>query len=139
VDEYQIYEARACGADAVLLIAAVLSGPELPALLATARSLGMGALVETHNEAEVEAALAAGARVVGVNNRNLADFTVDLATTERLRPLMPADVVVVSESGVRTAADAKRLSDCGVDAILVGETLVTAPDAAAAIRELLAW
>ncbi|MCL4534757.1 MAG: indole-3-glycerol phosphate synthase TrpC [Bacteroidetes bacterium] len=139
VDEYQVYEARAYGADALLLIAAVLPADRLAALLAETRALGMEALVETHNATEIEMALGAGAKVVGVNNRNLADFTVDLATTERLRPLVPPQAVLVSESGVRTAADARRLRACGVDAILVGEALVTAPNVAAKIRELVGW
>ncbi len=139
IDEYQVWEARAHGADALLLIAAILEEPRLACLLRQTRSLGMEALVEAHNEAEVADALAAGARVVGVNNRNLADFTVDLATTERLRPLVPPEVVLVSESGVHTRADAQRLRACGADAILVGEALVAAPDPAAKIRELIDW
>jgi indole-3-glycerol phosphate synthase len=99
----------------------------------------MEALVETHNRAEIEIALESGASVIGINNRNLADMTVDLATTERLRAFIPAPVVVVSESGIKNSGDSRRLRECGVDAVLVGETLVTAIDPAAALRSLLTW
>lgn len=139
VSEYQLLEARAAGADAVLLIAAVLAIANLGYLLRRTRDLGMEALVETHDEAELAAALEAGAQIVGVNNRNLEDFTVDLATTERLRPLVPPEVVLVSESGVRGPADACRLWSCGVDALLVGESLVRAEDPAVAVRRLIEW
>jgi len=136
VDEHQVLEARAYGGDAVLLIAAALEPARLSALLALTRSLGMEALVETHSEPEVRAALEAGARVVGVNHRDLATFRVDVGLTERLRPLVPADVVYVAESGIHTAADAERMRRAGADAILVGEALMRAADPAAKLREL---
>ena len=125
-DPYQIVEARVAGADALLLIVAVLGDNELRRLLEETRRYGMEALVEVHDEAEVERALAAGAQVIGVNNRDLRTFDVDIATTERLRPLIPADRVLVSESGIHTAADVRRLKEMGVDAMLVGESLVAA-------------
>lgn len=136
-DPYQVYEARVHGADAVLLIAAILEPDLLGELLAVARELGMEALVEAHDEAEMERALAAGATLVGVNNRDLRTFEVDLATTERLRPLAPPEVTFVAESGIFTRADVERLGALGVHAVLIGEALVTAPDPAAKIRELM--
>lgn len=125
-DPYQIVEARVAGADALLLIVAVLGDNELKRLLAETRSYGMEALVEVHDEAEVERALKAGAQVIGVNNRDLRTFAVDIAVTARLRPLIPTDCVLVSESGIHTPADVRRLKDLGVDAMLVGESLVIA-------------
>lgn len=125
-DPYQVVEARVAGADALLLIVAVLGDNELKRLLEETRRYGMEALVEVHDEAEVERALKAGARVIGVNNRDLRTFNVDIAATARLRPLVPADCVLVSESGIHTPADVHRLKDLGVDAMLVGESLVTA-------------
>lgn len=136
LDEYQVYEARAAGAGAVLLIAAQLPTGRLRELRSLAEALGMAALVEAHSASEVEAALQSGAGLVGINNRDLHTFTVDLETTLRLRPLIPAGVVVVAESGIRSRADVTRLADAGVDALLVGEALVTAPDTAARVREL---
>lgn len=124
-DPYQIVEARVAGADGLLLIVAVLSDNELKRLLEETRRYGMEALVEVHDEGEVERALKAGARVIGVNNRDLRTFAVDIATTARLRPLIPADCVLVSESGIHTPADVRRLKDLGVDAMLVGESLVS--------------
>jgi len=135
-DPYQLYEARAHGADAVLLIAAVLDSALLARLIGQARALEMDALVEVHDEPELERALTAGATLVGVNNRDLRTFEVDLAITERLRPLIPPDVTVVAESGVSTRADIERLQALGLHAVLIGEALVTAPDPAARIREL---
>lgn len=135
-DPYQVYEAYAYGADALLLIAAVLSDGQLGELLALTHELGMTALVEVHDEDEVKRILPLCPRIVGINNRNLRDFSVDLATFGRLRPLLPEDVVAVAESGVRTADDVRRLSRMGADAVLVGETLVTAPDVAAKVQEL---
>jgi indole-3-glycerol phosphate synthase len=135
-DPYQVYEARAAGASAVLLIAALLTPAALRALAALAEELGMAALVEVHDEAELGVALDCNARLVGINNRNLADFTVDLGTAVRLRPQIPAGVCVVAESGIHTPADVARLTQACVDAILVGEALVTAPDVAAAVRDL---
>jgi len=134
---YQVFEGRAAGADAVLLIVAALEPSLLRECLAVARELDMGALVEVHTEAELEAALAAGAEAVGVNNRDLNTFRVDLSVTERLTKLIPRGVVVVAESGVRSREEVMRLAACRVDALLVGEALVRAADAAAKLRELL--
>ncbi len=134
---YHVYEARAMGADAVLLIAAALPHEELAALVRLARHLGMAALVEVHTEEEVDRALAAGARVVGINNRDLNTFHVDLGTTLRLRPRIPDSVQVVSESGIETAEDVRRLWGAGVRAVLVGSSLVRSPDPQAKLRELV--
>ena len=128
---------RVHGADAVLLIVAILEQDLLTGLIGEARTLGMAALVEVHDEAEVERALAAGATVIGVNNRDLHTFEVDLATTERLRPLIPPDRTLVAESGIFARNDVRRLEAIGVDSVLIGEALVTAPDPAAKVRELL--
>ena len=138
IDETQIHEARASGADAILLIAAALPDKwRFAELHACALSLGLTALVEVHDEAETERALAIpGIRLIGINNRNLATFEVTLATTERLRPMIPDDVMVVAESGIFTAADVERLAQANVDAILVGEALVTSGDIPAKVREL---
>ena len=125
-DPYQVVEARVAGADALLLIVAVLGDHDLRGLIEETRRHGMEALVEVHDEAEVERALAAGARVIGVNNRDLRTFAIDLQTTARLRPLIPRDRVLVSESGIQTRDDVRRLADMGVDAMLVGESLVAA-------------
>ena len=125
-DPYQVVEARVAGADALLLIVAVLGDKDLRGLIEETRRYGMEALVEVHDEAEVERALAAGALVIGVNNRDLRTFAIDLQTTARLRPLIPRDRVVVSESGIKTSDDVRRLADMGVDAMLVGESLVAA-------------
>ena len=136
-DPYHLWEARAYGADAVLLIAAILDDAALRDLIAQARELEMDALVEVHDEVEVERALRAGADLIGINNRDLRTFDVDLATTERLRPLIPNDKVVVSESGITGRADVERLADCGVHAILVGEALMTATDVREKMREFV--
>jgi indole-3-glycerol phosphate synthase len=137
-DPYQIYEARAYGADALLLIVAALDDPALAALVALTHELGMQALVEVHDEAELERGLAAGATIVGVNNRDLRTFATTLETTARVAARLPADArpVLVSESGIATPADVARVRDWGADAVLVGEGLVTAPDIAARVREL---
>ncbi len=137
-DPYQVVEARAIGADAVLLIVAILEGELLGELLSLATSLGLAVLVEVHDEPEVERALAAGARIVGINNRDLRTFRVDLAATGRLRALIPPECLVVSESGIGSPSDVARLREWGVDAMLVGESLVRAGDVAARVRELLA-
>jgi len=137
VDPYQVYEARAHGADAVLLIAACLGEGELRELLALSRALGMDALVEVHDEEELGRALGAGASLVGINNRDLRTFRVDLGTTARLRPLIPPQVTVVAESGIQTPEDVAHMAALGVHALLVGEALVTAPDPAARARQLL--
>jgi indole-3-glycerol phosphate synthase len=158
-DPYEIAEARAAGADAVLLIVAALASPpsfgvpardarggrsaggglELRDLLAVSRSRGLAALVEVHDERETQLALAAGADVIGINHRDLRTFAVDLGLTERLRKLIPVGVLVVAESGIRTADDARRLYEAGADAILVGELVMKANDPAQQIRELTAW
>ena len=136
-DRYQLLEARLAGASAVLLIVAMLDSGQLHDLLSFTHELGLHALVETHTAEEVEKALDAGARVVGVNNRDLHTFKVSLETSLRLRPLIPSDVIMVAESGIHHAEDVSRLAGAGVDAMLVGEGLVTAPDVAARMREFL--
>jgi indole-3-glycerol phosphate synthase len=135
-DPYEIGEARAAGADAVLLIVAALDLPELRRLLAVVRSRGISALVEVHDESETRVAIEAGAQVVGVNHRDLRTFEVDLGLTERLRPLIPDAVLLVAESGIHSIDDARRMRDAGADAILVGEMLMRAPDPVACLREL---
>ena len=137
-DEYQVYEARAIGADTYLLIVDILSPAQLAELIDAGRSLGMTPLVETHDAGEVAAAVDAGAQVIGINNRNLHTFVTDLATTEGLAHLIPSDRVVVSESGISAPADLLRLAPWGVNAVLVGEALVTADDTAAKVRALVA-
>ncbi len=136
-DEYQLYEARCAGADAVLLITTILEDSLLGHLRELAKSLGMDALVEVHDEPEMERAATAAAQVVGINNRNLRTFEVDTATTERLAPLAPTGATIVSESGVFTREDVVRLEKCGVHAVLIGEALVTAEDPGEKIQELL--
>jgi indole-3-glycerol phosphate synthase len=136
-EPYHIWESKAAGADAVLLIAAILSSDHMAYLLSLAGELGMECVIEAHDERELELALAAGAEIVGINNRNLHTFQIDLATTERLRPFVPADRVVIAESGLRTSADVERMAACGADAVLIGEALVSAGDVAAKMRELL--
>jgi len=137
VDEYQIYESRVHQADAVLLITRILSEPQLRDYLALTRSLGLAALTEVHDEAELDRALTAGASIIGINNRNLADFTVSLETTERLAPRVPPDKIVVAESGIFTSSDVARVARAGVRAVLVGEALVRASDVKAKISELV--
>lgn len=137
VDEYQLLEARAAGADAVLLIVAALEGGRLAELIAAASDLGMDSLVEVHDEDEVEAAVDAGAEVIGINNRDLHSLEVDLDTSFRLLADVPAGTVVVAESGISYAEDVERLERAGVDAILVGEALMRADDPVRAVRELL--
>jgi len=136
-DPYHIWEARAYGADVLLLITAILEDTQLRDLIQQARELEMESLVEVHDENEIERALKAGADLIGINNRDLTTFEVDLATTERLRPLIPDDKVVVSESGITGQADAERMADCGVHATLVGEALVTSMDTRNKMREFL--
>ncbi len=135
-DPYQVYEARAYGADAILLIVAALHRDPLRELLELSQSLWMQCLVEVHDEAELKTALDAGAEVVGINNRDLRTFHTDLAVTERLAPLIPAGKVIVSESGINNREDVLHLKRVGVHAVLVGETLVTAADVASKVREL---
>lgn len=136
-DPYQVYESRAYGADALLLIVAILSDSELAELLSLSYGLGMTCLVEVHNQGELERALMSGAQIIGINNRDLKNFAVDLETTKRLRPLIPQDRTVVSESGIRDRGDVQKLRQWGVDAMLVGEALVAAGDVAKKVRELL--
>jgi len=138
LDEAQLYETRANGADAVLLIAAALTDDPLFAdLHALALQLGLTPLVEVHNDGETERALKLkDMKLIGINNRNLATFDVSLETTERLRPMIPDEIAVVAESGIFTAGDVERLANANVDAILVGEALVTSADIAAKVREL---
>jgi indole-3-glycerol phosphate synthase len=133
-DPYQVYEARCAGADAILLIAAALHPSRLFQLHALAEKLGMAALVEVHDQAELEIALGCSPRLVGINNRNLKDFSVNLETTLSLRDSVPASICLVSESGIHTPEDIHRLRRAGVDAVLVGEALVTAPDVPARVR-----
>ena len=135
-DPYQVYEARAAGADGILLIVAILEPPLLRELLETAHSLGMQCLVEVHDEGELETAVDAGAEIIGINNRDLHTFTTDLAVSQRIAPLVPGDKLVVSESGIFTADDLRLLSGFRVNAVLVGESIVTNPDVAAKVREL---
>jgi indole-3-glycerol phosphate synthase len=137
LDPYQLYEARAAGADAVLLIAAYLEPALLRDLHQLARDLGLAALVEVHSEDELEKVLAAcQPALIGINNRDLRDFSVHLETTLRLRERVPAGVCLVAESGIHTRADVDRLADANVDAVLVGEALVSAPDVSAKVRSL---
>jgi indole-3-glycerol phosphate synthase len=138
VSPYQVYEARALGADAILLIVLALQPDEIVSLAKVAADLGMAALVEVHSEDELRVALDCGATLLGINNRDLTRMVTDLETTARLRPLVPTGVTLVSESGIRTAAEIAWLRDIGVDAALVGESLVTAPAASALLGEFLA-
>ena len=138
VDEYQIVEARALGADAILLIVAALSDDELAAFTRLAHDLGLDVLVEVHDEAECERALKLPLRVIGVNNRNLHDFSVSLDTTRRIKAMVPTDYLVVSESGIHTRADIDALQADGVSAFLVGGALMQADDPGAALAALLA-
>ena len=136
-DTYQVYESRAYGADSLLLIVAILTSERLEELLRLSHELGMECLVEVHNKAELEIALNSEAEVIGINNRDLNTFTVDLNTTEHLRPLIPPDIIVVSESGIKNRGDMEKLKGWGVDAVLVGESLLSAPDVATKMKELL--
>ncbi len=136
VDRYQLHEARAAGADAVLLIVAALQPAELALLYGAARSMDLDALVEVHDRQELHSALALGADIVGINNRDLRDFSVDVERTERLLDEIPADVVVVSESGIARAEQLRSLHERGVHAVLVGEALMCASDPASALRVL---
>ncbi len=137
LEEVQVTEARALGADACLLIVAALEAAQLRALMDAVRALGMDALVEVHDEAEMAIAADAGADLIGINNRDLRTFQVSLETTERLAPLAPKGAVLVAESGIKTRADVERLKAAGADAILVGETLMRSEDVEAAARALL--
>ncbi len=136
VDEYMIYQAKTLGASAVLLICSILSKEQLSEYLETAHSLGLSALVEAHDEEEVRTALSVGAGIIGVNNRDLRTFTVDISNSARLRKLVPPEVLFVSESGIKTAADIEALRSNGTNAVLIGETLMRSPDKKAALDEL---
>ena len=136
-DTYQIYESRAYGADALLLIVAILDDDDLIKLINLSYTLGMKCLVEVHDKSELKRAVASGCRIIGINNRNLKTFEVDLRTTERLRPFAPDDCIVVSESGIRRNADVEKLRQWKVTAMLVGEVLSAADDAAGKMKELL--
>lgn len=136
VDEYMIYEAKVLGASAVLLICSILSEKQIKDYIGVCDELGISALVEAHDESEVQAALHAGARIIGVNNRNLKDFSVDTGNSRRLRGLVPRDVLFVSESGVDSAEDIAKLRETGADAVLIGEALMRAPDKKAKLDEL---
>ncbi len=137
VSEWQIYESRALGADAVLLIVAALTPAQIADYQAVAQELGMAALVEVHTEAEMEVALGANAKLIGINSRNLNTFVTDLGTVERLAAMVPKGVTLVAESGLKTPADVKRVAEAGAKAILVGETLMRSRDIGAATRALL--
>jgi indole-3-glycerol phosphate synthase len=137
-DEYQIYESAICGADALLLIAAILSPKELAGLLGLSHSLGLACLVEAHDENEIEKALESGAGIIGINNRDLRTFKTDIETTHRLRALVPPDKIVVSESGIHNRNDMRTLKAWDVNAALIGEALVTSKDIASSIKELIA-
>ncbi len=136
VDEYMIYQAKLMGADAVLLICAILSDTQLQEYYGIADELGLSALIETHDGEEVQRALKAKARIIGVNNRNLKDFTVDIENSVRLRNMVPEDILFVSESGMKTRSDIARLEENGTNAVLIGETFMRSPDKAAMLKEL---
>ena len=133
---YQIFESRAWGADAVLLIDAILDDSDLKGLLSLSHDLGMQCLVEVHNENELKRALACDVKIIGINNRNLDTMTVDIDVTKKLRPLIPPGRIVVSESGIKEQGDIQKLREWGIDAVLIGEALVTADDVAAKMKEL---
>jgi len=137
LESYQIYEAVAAGADAVLLIVAILRDDDLRSMLDLCKQLRIAALVEVHTEDELERAIAAGAQVIGVNNRNLKTLEVNLETSFKLRAKMPRGCLAVSESGIKTAADLQRLREAGFDAVLIGERFMTQPDPGGALRQLL--
>ena len=136
VDEYQIYQAKVLGASAVLLICSILTEDQMKDYIRICDNLGLSALVEVHDEQEVLTALNTGARIIGVNNRNLKDFSVDTDNSRRLRELIPPNVLFVSESGVRTAENVSALREIGADAVLIGETLMRASDKRAKLAEL---
>ncbi len=136
IDEYQIYEARAHGADCILLIMKIVDEKTLHDFLEIAQNLGMDCIAEVHDESELDKAVRSGAGIIGINNRNLENFSVDLKTTERLRKLVPAGRAVVSESGIKNRSDVEHLSSLGIDAILVGEILMQCSNISAKLREL---
>lgn len=136
VDEYMIYEAKVFGAEAVLLICSILSEEQIKSYHSICDELGISALVEAHDEKEVKMALHAGARLIGVNNRNLRDFSVDTDNSRRLRKMIPSDVLFVSESGVSSEKDVEKLCELGADAVLIGEMLMRATDKKAVLSKL---
>lgn len=136
-DDYQVYESAAYGADALLLIVAILAPKRLKKLLTLSHHLGLGCLVEVHNESELAVALDSGAEIIGINNRDLKTFKVDINTTRQLRPLIPGNKIVVSESGIHNRGDIEKLREWGVNAVLIGEALVTAKNIPAKIEELM--
>lgn len=136
VSDYQIYEAKLLGAKAVLLICSILSAEQIREYIGICDRLGISALVEAHDESEVKLAVNSGARIIGVNNRNLKDFSVDTDNSRRMRELVPKDIIFVSESGVQTAEDVQKLHEIGADAVLVGETLMRAENKKAKLSEL---
>ena len=136
IDEYMIYEAKSLGASAILLIVSILDDAQLKQYLDLAHSLGLSAIVETHDADEIKSAMDAGAGIIGVNNRNLADFTVDIENSINLRRLVSEDVAFISESGIKTAEDVRRLKENNVDAVLIGETLMKSDDKKSMILEL---
>lgn len=136
VDAYQIYQAKVLGASMILLICSLLDENTIREYIGICDTLGLSALVETHDEDEIAMAVRAGARIIGVNNRNLKDFTVDVHNSERLRKLVPPDVLFIAESGIQTAEDIKVLYDAGVNGVLIGETLMRSPDKKAMLEEL---
>ena len=136
VEDYMIYQAKTLGAAAVLLICAILDDNQLKNFIATCDRLGLSALVEAHDENEIQRAIDCGARIIGVNNRNLKDFSVDMDNAKRLRELVPCEIVFVSESGVKSADDIKKIRELGADAVLIGEVLMRAVDKRAKLAEL---
>ena len=136
VDDYMIYQAKTLGASAVLLICAILDDVELKNFIAACDELGLSALVEAHDAKEIQRAIACGARIIGVNNRNLKDFSVDMDNAKRLRELVPPEIIFVSESGVQSADDVRRVRELGADAVLIGEVLMRAADKKSKLDEL---
>ncbi|MBP5599907.1 MAG: indole-3-glycerol phosphate synthase TrpC [Lachnospiraceae bacterium] len=136
VDEYQIYQAKRMGANCILLIVSLLNKETLEKYINLADSLGLSALVETHDEEEIKTAISAGAKILGVNNRNLKDFSVDLNNAKRLRELIPENVIYVAESGIASLSDAKMLKEAGADALLIGEFLMRSDDKALLIKKI---
>lgn len=136
VDEYMIYEAKVIGASAVLLISAILDIDTIKKYLKLAHSLGLSVIVEAHDEKEVKSALASGAKIIGVNNRDLRTFTVDINNSARYRKMVPDDIVFISESGIKTAEDVQKLRENGTNAVLIGETFMRSPDKKATLAQL---
>lgn len=136
VDDYMIYQAKVLGASAVLLICAILDDIQLKNFIATCDELGLSALVEAHDEKEIQRAIDCGARIIGVNNRNLKDFSVDMNNAKKLRELVPSEIIFVSESGVKSSDDIKRVRELGADAVLIGEVLMRAADKKLKLDEL---